>query len=1336
MAHYLLSQGDGEGDVPLYFVIPLNLEEDDCDVDMKEAFTTAVEVGLAPTWVKEEFCLSLSPTKKTAFVFQKFEGPAFDHIKEFQCVSISGPRCLTQCMLRDVPMPTVPYPTFTAAMYGLVITCSGGGVEVKNNMREKVELMSGIFSKSFTEKTTHVVVCSVSSSKYEKAYEMEIPVRTHEWIDAVWRASLQDHVFASDEKFDKYKCPPFLNLEVCSSGLSTQETRRIKNSVLKYGGKYVTSLSASVNILVVKHAKSEKYKYARNWGVPCVSPQWIDDSVTNGHAVPHRPYEVIDRAASSPSAEKASVDFSLNVSNIHFDSRTHVDESMMNSTTSSTASFCPPARLKTPVKMAPPAQKRTPVKTPVKPCVNPADLKHLLADLNLSQTKKAGSFLDGCGVYLLGWDPEEEEQLKKILKCSGAARFTDLSDRVSHVLVGNLEKPFLRTIKALSHMPHVVNIKWLIQSVAERGPAPEEPFSCLASDNLNVTGAPSPLSKKGMALLQRENFSPQKPLVMQNNVVETKPSPNKGKQLLARYLSSESAASKSLSTSAISMPPPPVPVSMSKPPPKFNCSDKDNNESDVVASEGELFAGLKFVVVGLEDETASYVENELIISNGGTVVPKTFKGVTDYAVVPLVGTPLRQTATEIINSLWLECCIQEQTLVPFQYYHQPIVMDERKRPLEGCVLGLSGFTDRERHFILELAAALGAVCQDVFAKRSKGGAKASSHLICKTDDMTEKLKAAIKWCRPAVRHTWLLACASSGTRVPESSHLVDPDQVIKPFDAGDSSICSTANDSSLPNKSERPPRPAVAALQQLPCFKTPERPVLPHDKAEIERILNYVPSPNPYADRTPPVPLGLSDNPTPGESKRLQKWLDRLPDNEPSTTESTANRRDSTPLHELRKRILEKHGVTTPEMMQFVSDKVKERVVCKGENLGVAKGTEEGDSIRNTSKIEERVTACSTPTSNNGSTASRNLFKNVERASCIDGQLDKLHKLIATPEGTEDDVISKSTSRNKNRSNQISSNNLLQIEDQRIYDALKDGSQPYAINWEDPVNVNKPCKEEKEEASKDNNEVEEIKVEEEKHLSKRKSSECAENAPELKKCHVEVPAAKSDKAPKTYKFAFTSVDAKEQTISIISKLGGALLDSQNYDPEATHLLLEKNPQRSEKLLACIASGKWVLHVSYLIESNKRGKFVEEEDFEWGNPKNRLVAKLESGSVAEALAKASHRWRTIIAKRKSRGAFESIVCKLYTSPEKTVAFTRLITAGGGTVLPEKSKEKPLFCLVNPSTHAAVLTEYAKQGIPCLPVNYLYEHLTVDPIPDPELRTFEEYRKLRQKYLTGK
>lgn len=199
------------------------------------------------------------------------------------------------------------------------------------------------------------------------------------------------------------------------------------------------------------------------------------------------------------------------------------------------------------------------------------------------------------------------------------------------------------------------------------------------------------------------------------------------------------------------------------------------------------------MIVGITEEAGGYVENDLIKRHGGQVVPKSYKGVPDYAVVPLSGYPLKQTVTGIVTSLWLEDCIEESTLVPVLFYHEPVALDVNKKPLEGCVLGLSGYSGKERKFILELAKALGAVAQEVFAKKSKSDVKASTHLVCKTSESSQKYNAAIKWFRPAVTHKWLLACASNGTKVPEKNYLLDPNQVIQPLECLNSSTVSIAS---------------------------------------------------------------------------------------------------------------------------------------------------------------------------------------------------------------------------------------------------------------------------------------------------------------------------------------------------------------------------------------------------------------------------------------------------------------------------------------------------------------------------------------------------------------
>jgi hypothetical protein len=44
---------------------------------------------------------------------------------------------------------------------------------------------------------------------------------------------------------------------------------------------------------------------------------------------------------------------------------------------------------------------------------------------------------------------------------------------------------------------------------------------------------------------------------------------------------------------------------------------------------------------------------DAIESRGGRVVGKSFKGVADYAVVPLHGAKLSQAATEVVTYIWV-----------------------------------------------------------------------------------------------------------------------------------------------------------------------------------------------------------------------------------------------------------------------------------------------------------------------------------------------------------------------------------------------------------------------------------------------------------------------------------------------------------------------------------------------------------------------------------------------------------------------------------------------------------------------------------------------------------
>ena len=67
----------------------------------------------------------------------------------------------------------------------------------------------------------------------------------------------------------------------------------------------------------------------------------------------------------------------------------------------------------------------------------------------------------------------------------------------------------------------------------------------------------------------------------------------------------------------------------------------------------------------------------------------------------------------------------------------------------------------------------------------------------------------------------------------------------------------------------------------------------------------------------------------------------------------------------------------------------------------------------------------------------------------------------------------------------------------------------------------------------------------------------------------------------------------------ISKLGASLSRTADlWDPLATHLLCTK-PSGSEKFFAAMASGTPILRCTYIEESYKEKRFLEERDFEIG-----------------------------------------------------------------------------------------------------------------------------------------
>lgn len=60
---------------------------------------------------------------------------------------------------------------------------------------------------------------------------------TDMWVDAVWEESLSHNINIVNEKFDKYKCPPFYKLKITTSGLDGIDRDKVMTLVDSNGNK-------------------------------------------------------------------------------------------------------------------------------------------------------------------------------------------------------------------------------------------------------------------------------------------------------------------------------------------------------------------------------------------------------------------------------------------------------------------------------------------------------------------------------------------------------------------------------------------------------------------------------------------------------------------------------------------------------------------------------------------------------------------------------------------------------------------------------------------------------------------------------------------------------------------------------------------------------------------------------------------------------------------------------------------------------------------------------------------------------------------------------------------
>ncbi|RVE52086.1 hypothetical protein evm_003364 [Chilo suppressalis] len=217
--------------------------------------------------------------------------------------------------------------------------------------------------------------------------------------------------------------------------------------------------------------------------------------------------------------------------------------------------------------------------------------------------------------------------------------------------------------------------------------------------------------------------------------------------------------------------------------------------------------------------------------------------------------------------------------------------------------------------------------------------------------------------------------------------------------------------------------------------------------------------------------------------------------------------------------------------------------------------------------------------------------------------------------------------------------------------------------------------------------------------------------------------------PKVKRFMLSSnVDNREEIMEMIQHLGGEVCEGAELDPEVTHLLCAA-PGRSEKMLGSIAAGKWVLHPAYVVRSRTNGSFLQEEEFEWGNPKATCLPPL-SGSE-RTLARAAYRWRAARDNREP-GPFAGMIALLHVPEPRRRLLGRLLAAGEGIappLQPPYNDDNVTVCFADVKRYPLSDRDAAwliSKKIPvCAPV-LLSSYLTEESPPNPVDHCLPDFR----------
>ncbi|ORY63448.1 uncharacterized protein BCR38DRAFT_436874 [Pseudomassariella vexata] len=208
--------------------------------------------------------------------------------------------------MESFPKPDGPE-AFDAALpfKAVVICCTSVAADLRTELDHQAGQMGGTHKYDLTPDVTHLIVGEYNTPKYRHVARERPDVKP---MAAGWIQAVRD-LWVNDKEIDFHKLEaewtlkPFETsgglaqedrgrLLCCLTGfLDSEQRQSIEDTVRANGGNYTGDLSKAVSHLIVYQPEGKKYKAAKNWGIPTVCIEWLQDSVERGMILDEKCYD-------------------------------------------------------------------------------------------------------------------------------------------------------------------------------------------------------------------------------------------------------------------------------------------------------------------------------------------------------------------------------------------------------------------------------------------------------------------------------------------------------------------------------------------------------------------------------------------------------------------------------------------------------------------------------------------------------------------------------------------------------------------------------------------------------------------------------------------------------------------------------------------------------------------------------------------------------------------------------------------------------------------------------------------------------------------------------------